>query len=100
MGNIKLLAPALSNVMMVGDNRKYNIALVTLQVEGSTGEFPGGDDLLPVARAVNGQVTKVSQAMQDAAWNKYVQNAIDKTNNNPTVCQSNAWKVQKFIILP
>merc|ERR1712137_1181827 len=43
--NIKQLCPALSNIMMVGDNRKYNVALVTLQAEGSTGEFPGGDDL-------------------------------------------------------
>merc|ERR1719437_59945 len=55
--NIKKLAPAISNVMMIGDNRKYNVALVTLQAEGSTGEFPGTDNLMPVAAAVNPKVT-------------------------------------------
>mmetsp|Transcript_66849 Transcript_66849/g.169564 ORF Transcript_66849/g.169564 Transcript_66849/m.169564 type:complete len:745 (+) Transcript_66849:51-2285(+) len=98
--NIKLLAPAISNVIMVGDNRKYNIALVTLQAEGSTGEFPGGDDLMPIGVAVNPKVKTISQAMKDPIWLKYVQDAITKTNSNPSVCQSNAWKVQKFAILP
>merc|ERR1712125_270560 len=51
--HIKLQCPALSNVMMVGDNRKFNVALVTLQAEGSTGEFPGGDNLTAVASAVS-----------------------------------------------
>merc|ERR1719158_2499932 len=61
--NIKLLCPALSNVMMVGDNRKFNVALVTLQAEGSTGEFPGGDELTGVALDVNPKVKTISQAM-------------------------------------
>lgn len=98
--NIKLLAPAISNVMMVGDNRKYNVALVTLQAEGSTGEFPGTDNLMPVACDVNPKVKSISQAIGDPVWQKYIQAAIEKTNNTPTVCQSNAWKVQKFVILP
>merc|ERR1719493_54608 len=51
--HIKLQCPALSNVMMVGDNRKYNVALVTLQAEGSTGELPGGDDLTGAALQVS-----------------------------------------------
>jgi len=98
--NIKKLAPALSNVMMVGDNRRYNVALITLQAEGSTGEFPGGDDLTAVSKEVNPKVTKVSEAMKDPVWQKYIQAAIDQTNSNATVCQNNAWKIQKFAILP
>merc|ERR1719437_39931 len=78
--NIKLLCPALSNVMMVGDNRKYNVALVTLQAEGSTGELPGNDNLAGVATAVNPSVKTISQAMQDPAWRQYVQHGIDQTN--------------------
>merc|ERR1719355_343655 len=58
--NIKLCCPALSNVMMIGDNRKYNVALVTLQAEGSTGEFPGNDNLAGVALAVNPNVNTIS----------------------------------------
>lgn len=98
--NIKLLAPALSNVMMVGDNRRYNIALLSLQAEGSTGEFPGGDELMGVAREVSPGVTKISQAIKCPKWQAYIQSAVDRTNNNPHVCQNNAWKIQKFAIVP
>jgi len=98
--NIKLLCPALANVMMVGDNRKYNVALVTLQAEGSTGELPGGDDLMGAALQVSPGVTKISQAITDPVWQKYIQAGIDATNNNTTVCQNNAWKVQRFAICP
>lgn len=98
--NVKLLCPALSNVMMVGDNRKYNVALVTLMAEGSTGEFPGGDDLQGVALQVSPGVTKISQAIKDPVWQKYIQSGIDRTNANPNVCQNNAWKIQKFAIVP
>merc|ERR1712157_177879 len=51
--NIKLVCPQISNVMMIGDNRKFNVALITLQAEGSTGEFPGSDDLTGVALQVS-----------------------------------------------
>lgn len=98
--HIKLHAPAVSNVMMVGDNRKYNVAVVTLQAVGSTGEFPGTDELMPVGLEVSPQVKTISVAMKDPKWKTYVQNAITKTNDNPVVCQNNAWKVQKFVILP
>jgi len=98
--NVKLLCPALSNVMMVGDNRKYNVAIVTLQAEGSTGEFPGGDELTELAKQVSPGVTKISQAINDPAWRQYIQSGIDATNSNPTVCQNNAWKIQKWAIAP
>merc|ERR1711865_1130468 len=85
---------------MVGDNRKYNVALISLQAEGSTGEFPGGDDLAGVALTVNPNVSTISQAMKDPVWKKYLQNGIDQTNMNPTICQNNAWKIQRFAIIP
>merc|ERR1719343_589960 len=66
--SIKLCCPALSNVMMVGDNRKYNVALVTLLTEGSTGEFPGGDNLTGAALDVSKGVTTISQAIKDPVW--------------------------------
>jgi len=43
--NIKALCPAISNVMMVGDKRKYNTCLVTLKAVGATGEQAGTDQL-------------------------------------------------------
>uniref|UniRef100_A0A7S4T575 AMP-dependent synthetase/ligase domain-containing protein n=1 Tax=Alexandrium monilatum TaxID=311494 RepID=A0A7S4T575_9DINO len=97
---VKLLCPAVSNIMMVGDKRKFNVALVTLQAEGSTGEFPGGDQLAGVALEVNPQVKTVSAAMKDPTWLRYVQTGIDGANANPKVCQNNAWKIQRYAILP
>merc|ERR1719221_399805 len=81
--NIKLLCPALSNVMMVGDNRKYNTALVTLQAEGSTGELPGNDNLAGVATAVNPSVKTISQAMNDPVWKRRPEcHRADKRESN------------------
>jgi len=97
---LKKLCPALSNVMMVGDQRKYNVALVSLAAEGSTGEFPGTDALAGTALAVNPKVKTISEAIKDPIWQKYIQQGIDKTNSNTMVCQNNAWKIQKFAILP
>lgn len=97
---IKSLCPALSNVMMVGDNRRYNVALVTLLAEGATGEFPGTDNLMGAALEVNPEVKTISEAINDPVWQKYIQAGIDVTNNNPNVCISNAWKIQKFKIVP
>ena len=38
---IKAACPGLSNVMMIGDKRKFNVALMTLKTEGANGELPG-----------------------------------------------------------
>ena len=35
-GNVKKLCPAVSNFMIVGDKRKFNVALVTLKAKGAT----------------------------------------------------------------
>merc|ERR1719240_2406847 len=70
---LKLQCPAVANVMMVGDNRKYNVALISLQAEGATGEFPGGDNLAGVALEVNPKVKKISEAMKDKLWIDYIQ---------------------------
>merc|ERR1719433_564937 len=80
--NLKQLCPALSNVMMVGDNRKYNVALVTLQAEGATGADPGGDKLAGVALGVSPGVDTISKAIHDPAWRRYIQAGLDATNSN------------------
>merc|ERR1719375_1551597 len=51
--NVKKLCPFISNFLMIGDKRKYNVALVTLLADGATGEFPGGDDLAGAAMTLN-----------------------------------------------
>ena len=41
-----------SSPAQVGDKRKFNTCVVTLQAKGATGELPGGDELAGAALAV------------------------------------------------
>jgi len=97
---IKELCPALSNVMMVGDKRKYNTCLVTLKTKGASGESPGSNDLAGTALGVNPDVTTVTSAIADVAWQKYIEKGIAGANADQAVCPNNAAKVQKFRVLP
>merc|ERR1712063_230581 len=63
----------ISNIVMIGDKRKYNTCLITLKLEGATGLEPGTNKLLGGVKAVNA---------------------------NQKVVPSNACKIQKFKILP
>merc|ERR1719408_375547 len=74
--NIKALCPAISNVMMVGDKRKYNTLLVTLKSVGATGDLPGTDELTGDALKVDPSVTKVSAARDHPAFLKIVEDAV------------------------
>lgn len=95
---IKSYLPALANVMMVGDKRKFNTMLVTAKckINAETGEPL--DDLMGEALEVNPEVKTVKDAMNDEKWIKYVTEGITKYNNNDAV--SRAQKIQKFKILP
>merc|ERR1712151_106363 len=92
--SIKKLCDGVNEVMMVGDKRKYNVALVTLKAVGANGESPGTDDLDAGAKRVNPAVTTISAAMDDDVWIKTVTDAINQANKNPKVCQNNAFTIQ------
>jgi len=97
--NVKKLCPGLSNVMMVGDKRKYNVMLVTLKCKGATGEFSGTDELDGGAKDIDPDCTTIGDAKNSAKWKAAIEAAITATNNDQIICQNNAWKVQKFAIL-
>ena len=79
--------------MMVGDQKKYNTMLVTLKVDGATGEVPGTDQLVGPAKSLVPGVTTVAEAQQSTEYRKAIQEAVDKVNRDQNVCQNNAWKV-------
>ena len=78
---IKKFAPEISQVIVIGDQKKFLSCLVTLP-------------FLPnKTLATNG----ISADWEDKKWQEYVQLAVDKYNANPV---SKAQKIQKFVILP
>ena len=117
----------ISDAMMVGDKRKYNVCLITLKAKGHTGDLPGGDELDGDALLVNPAVTTIrcvieccsvldvlvlfmldvwsarlrnSGAMNDPVWREHLTAAITAVNSDQEACPSNASKIQKFAILP
>lgn len=91
---IKSFCPAISNIMMIGDKRKYNTALITLR------QVPDGEGftekLFGTSLEVNPSVTTVKEAQKDSKWAAYIQEGIDKYNKTAV---SNAQRIQKFKIL-
>lgn len=98
--HVKKSCDGICEVMMVGDKRKYNIALVTLKAVGANGESPGTDELDAGAKRVNPEVTTISAALDDKTWIEAVTGAINSANSNGKVCPNNSFKIQKFTILP
>jgi len=97
---VKARCSAISNVMMVGDKQKFNVAFVTLKAVGATGDQPGGDELDPVAAQVDPEVSTISAAMDSQAMQKVVMDAIIATNRDPACVPMPPAKIQKFTILP
>ena len=99
---IKSRCAAISNVMMVGDKRKFNIALITLKVKGATGDLPGGIDLdVNLTKKVDPNSKTVPEASQpDSAMVNAITDAIIATNKDPECCPMPPSKIQKFTILP
>merc|ERR1712048_486879 len=66
--HVKKTCDGINEVMMVGDKRKYNVALVTLKAVGANGESPGTGNLDMGAKRLNPDVTTISGAMKDKTW--------------------------------
>lgn len=101
---IKEALPCLSNVILIGDKRKFLSCFMTFKVvvDRTNNDMPT-DDLLPEAvewcRSVGSNATKVTEILKgpDAAVLNGIQAGIDKANKKAT---SNASRVQKWTVLP
>lgn len=91
---IKSELPAISNIMMVGDRRKYNSCLITLKTEVDSENRPTAN-LTVEALDVSAAKT-VSEAKEDDVWKKYIESGIKRYNSTAV---SRAQKIQKFTIL-
>jgi len=94
-----------SNIMVVGDRRKFLSALFTLRLKPkpnpAPGEYPFTDELLDSTVQFlqkNGiEVTKAEEAVENEKVREIIQKAIQAANKKAT---SNAQCVQKFKIVP
>ena len=101
---IKELCPAISNAMMVGDQRKYNVCLLTVKtlLDAETGVSTG--ELTLQAAEVDAELTTSEQVAQQcksdptSAWAQYIHRGIGEYNAKFAV--SNAQKIQKFAVVP
>ena len=99
---IKKYTPFLSNVICIGDKRKYLTCLVTLKctVDPSTGMPTDNLDpsAIQIISSLGSSSTKVSEIIicQDRAVFAAIQQGIDKANEE---AGSHPQKVQKFTIL-
>merc|ERR1719401_787971 len=98
--HVKKVCDGINEVMMVGDKRKYNVALITLKAKGASGEVPGTEELDAAAARLNPAVKTISAAMDDQVWIDAITKAIESANNNGKCCPNNTFKIQKFPILP
>jgi len=96
---VKELCPAISNIMMVGDKRKFNTALITLQA-GGTGTEPGGEELTGGAASYVDGVKTIQEACNSEVFLKKITDAIVATNNDHKACPMRASRIQRFTILP
>jgi len=102
--SVKGLCDAIGECMMIGDKRKYNVALITLKAKGANGEVPGTDDLelsntRSITLAGKSKSSKISEVMDDPVWLACITEAFAATNKNGKVVPNNAFKIGKFMIL-
>lgn len=98
---MKLNMPAISNVMVIGDKRKFLAMVLSLKVEVDLETGIPKDELakdsLFVCSTIGSTATTYSQAKNDPLWKKYIDDGMKAANKKTT---SNAQIVQKWIWLP
>ena len=95
---MKKFCPAVSNCMMIGDKKPFMAALITLKAVGATGNEPGGDDLDEEALNVDPSVKKISEAVKNEKFKKYLVDCVIKANKD--AAPNNASTIKKICILP
>jgi len=95
--NMKKLCPFISNIMMYGDKKKFNVCLISIKCQGATGELPGSNQTDGPAAAYG---ATIGECATNPAFVKAVTDALKATGNDGDVTPSNAAKIQKWTLLP
>jgi long-chain-fatty-acid--CoA ligase ACSBG len=98
---MKSSMPAISNVVVIGDRRKFLTMLVSLKVEMDIETQTPTDkltsDALRISKEIGSTAILYSQVKEDSKWKDYITKGMKVANGKTT---SNAQIVQKWIWLP
>jgi len=103
--NVQVLCPLISNIMMFGDKKPYNIALITIRCDGYTGEVVGTNNLdKAIWKGIDNKDCSTLEELiakgEDHPIIKQIIDAIKATNKNKVCVPSRPCMIQKFTILP
>lgn len=95
---LKEICPIINQVVMIGDQRKFNVALITLKLTNY------GDDIICQTDAIiNTDLIDdkcLTTGCCDSKIIDYIIEKINQVNEDGSVTLNNAFKIQKFCILP
>merc|ERR1712048_1187596 len=74
---LKAQCEGISNVMVIGDRKKYLTTLITLKVQQDAETVTLTNDLVGAAKDVDPECATVTQARDSEKWKTYIQSAID-----------------------
>jgi len=99
---IKTVCPCISNIIMIGDKRKYNVALVTMHVVVDPQTGAPGNELVGPSLVKGSKAKTVEEAVSDPVIHKLIGDALAHYNSgkNGSPLEKRASKVQKVVILP
>jgi len=94
-----------SNIMVIGDRKKFLTCLLTLRAatnqNAAPGEYPFTEEVAkPVKQlleSLGSTASTVTEASKDEKLNKWLMDGIEKANKNSS---SQAQRIQKFAIIP
>jgi long-chain-fatty-acid--CoA ligase ACSBG len=103
--SLKSICPIISNVMVIGDDKKYLSALITFKVDvdNSTGMNTPTKNLTPIVKKFLVEelgvkdVNTSEEATKNEAIMKYLQEKIDENNK---IAISRAQHIRKFRVIP
>jgi long-chain-fatty-acid--CoA ligase ACSBG len=91
---LKETCKIISNIVVLGDDKKYLAALITLKADDKGNLTP---ELLEFIKEINSEATNIVQAMSDDNIKFYIQKCIDDVNKKAV---SRAQLIRKWTILP
>ncbi|GMF43800.1 unnamed protein product [Phytophthora fragariaefolia] len=99
--SLKSELPALANVLVVGEKRKFLTFLCSLRVEpgpiSSAPTYKLDKVALSIAKNIGSDATTVAEAQLCDKFRRYIEEGMTRVNENAA---SRAQRVQKFVIIP